>query len=227
MTTQPGQVPLFELDGVRYGDWVAYDRIVIDGGRATFIMGDSGCGKSTLLRLLNATIPPSSGRIFYQGRNLEEWDTLDLRKQVSLVRQEAFLFDESVRGNVDRFYSFRELEPPPDETVHRFLEICCLDVPLDKDCTTMSGGERQRVFTAIFLSLMPKVLLLDEPTSALDAATSFRLMTNLKNFCGAGGIDMVVVSHNKEIVKACADETLVMERRGDDERRCAVKHFSV
>ncbi|MHB8962593.1 MAG: ABC transporter ATP-binding protein [Saccharofermentanales bacterium] len=227
MTDQTGHEPLFRLDDVRYGDWVAFDRIVIEGGRTTFFMGDSGCGKSTMLRLLNATISPSSGLIFYRGRNLEEYDTLDLRKEVSLVRQDAFLFDETVRGNFDRFYSFRELEPPPDETVRKFLDICCMDAPSDKDCTTMSGGERQRVFASIFLSLHPKVLLLDEPTSALDGATSFRFMRNITEFCKTEGIDLVAVSHNKEIVREFAEVALVMERRPDDERRCAIKSFTI
>ena len=73
---------------------------------------------------------------------------------------------------------------------------------------TLSGGERQRVFLAIFLSAMPKVLLLDEPTAALDEQTSETLLHNLKQFCSQNNISVVCVCHNGELVRQFADQEI-------------------
>lgn len=80
--------------------------------------------------------------------------------------------------------------------------------PLSANCATLSGGERQRVFLAIFLSAMPKVLLLDEPTAALDEQTSETLLYNLKQFCSQNNISVVCVCHNGELVRQFADQEI-------------------
>ena len=71
---------------------------------------------------------------------------------------------------------------------------------LDKNTFTLSGGERQRVYISIFLSLCPKVILLDEPTSALDEENSHKIMRNIISLCKEKNIDIVIVSHNKNII---------------------------
>lgn len=117
-------------------------------------------------------------------------------------------FDGTIRENFDLFYDMREEKQPLDEDVQRFLSICCADFPLSANCATLSGGERQRVFLAIFLSAMPKVLLLDEPTAALDEQTSETLLHNLKQFCSQNNISVVCVCHNGELVRRFADQEI-------------------
>lgn len=147
-------------------------------------------------------------RFFYRSKPLEDYPVLDYRKEVMLVPQQVFLFDGTIRENFDLFYDMREEKQPLDEDVQRFLSICCADFPLSANCATLSGGERQRVFLAIFLSAMPKVLLLDEPTAALDEQTSETLLHNLKQFCSQNNISVVCVCHNGELVRRFADQEI-------------------
>ena len=94
--------------------------------------------------------------------------------------------------------------------MHGYLKLCAALFPLGADCAAMSGGERQRVFAAICLSLRPKALLLDEPTSALDDNTANTVMTNIKTFCRENNITLIVVSHNKALAETFADHVIAL-----------------
>ena len=76
----------------------------------------------------------------------------------------------------------------------------------------MSGGERQRVYIAIFLSFMPDVLMLDEPTSALDNTSSDIMMSNIKNFSKDNEMTTIVVSHYLTLAEKYGDEIIALER---------------
>lgn len=191
---------------------IKYPDIDIKRGRTVFICGESGCGKSTLLRLLNGTLSADSGEIKYNGETIDSLDTVTLRKEVLLVSQTVFLFDETIKSNFIKFYQYRDLLPPPDEQIKKYLNLCCTQLQLDERCDTMSGGERQRVFIAICLSFLPKVLMLDEPTSALDEKTGRNLLHNIKQFCKENEITLIVVSHDKSLVDAFADEKIMLKR---------------
>jgi putative ABC transport system ATP-binding protein len=191
---------------------IRYTSINILSEEVTFIQGESGCGKSTLLKLFNATLTPDSGEILYQGTNLDNLDTITLRQEVMLVSQSVFLFSGSIKDNFREFYRYRGKVIISNEEMERFLRLCCSEFSLDTICDTMSGGERQRVYLAIFLSFLPKVLLLDEPTSALDGRTAKELMTNLTGYCKEQHITLVVVSHDTTLAKEYADHIIYMEK---------------
>lgn len=183
----------------------------------TFICGESGYGKSTLLKLLNGVATPDFGEILYNGKPVNDYDPILLRREVLLCGQAAFLFDDSIEENFAQYYSYRDLPAIPPEQMHTFLKICAIDLPLDTPCTTMSGGERHRVFTAIHLSLQPKILLLDEPTGALDELTANTVLANIKTFCRENNITPIIVSHNQALIQSYADNTITLfgsERHG-------------
>ena len=204
-------MPLFSLKNVSFKNIIHYPNIELPGGCAIFICGESGCGKSTLLKLLCGVASPDAGEILFDGRPVCSVDPVTHRREVLLCGQSAFLFDESIKENFAQYYSYRDLPPPGVDEIAGYLKITAADFPLDAQCATMSGGERQRVFTAICLSLCPKVLLLDEPTSALDDATANALLTNIKSFCYERGISLIVVSHNQALVQAYADYSVTLE----------------
>lgn len=199
---------LFNTENLCFNNKIQYNDIVIPKGKVTFISGESGMGKSTLLKLFNGVLSPSRGRILYEGRDIIELDTIKLRKEISLVSQDVFLFDSTIKDNFKLFYEYRDQAPATDEEIRKFLTICGISFSLDKDCTTMSGGERQRVYIAIFLSFLPDVIMLDEPTSALDDKNSDIIMGNIIMFCKKNNISVIVVSHDNVLADRYAENHL-------------------
>ena len=191
---------------------IRYPDIKIAKGKTTFIHGPSGCGKSTLLKLINGTTSPDSGEIFYKGNNIENIDTIDLRREILLVAQSVFLFTGTIEENFKKYYEYRDRDLPTKETMEKFLKICSAEFSLETRCETMSGGERQRVYIAIFLSFMPDVLMLDEPTSALDNTSSDIMMSNIKNFSKDNEMTTIVVSHYLTLAEKYGDDIIVLER---------------
>ena len=167
--------------------------------------------KSTLLKLLNGVVSTDAGEILYSGAPIEDYDPVALRREVLLCGQSAFLFDGSVWENFVEYRKYREMPAISREEANTYLKICVAEFPLDAVCTTMSGGERQRVFTAVCLSLKPKVFLLDEPTSALDDGTAYQMMANLVVYCREQNITLVVISHSKALMGSFAEHTIFLE----------------
>lgn len=207
--------PLFRTQDLVFQNMIRYPDLIFPAGCATFLTGPSGCGKSTLLHLMNGTLSPSQGRIFYRGRNVEELDTIALRREVLLARQSAFLFNVSIRENFAEYHRYRGEAAPGEAEMRGWLDTCLADFPLDQNGATLSGGERQRVHLAVCLSFRPKVLLLDEPTSALDAGTGQELMKRLVYYGKENHITIIVVSHDQALTATFAEEIVTLpERRG-------------
>ena len=185
-----------------------YDDFTIDKNEVVFVVGKSGSGKSTLLKLINNTLQMKSGRIFYKDENILNIKPVELRRNIIMTSQENFLFDMTIRENFHEFYKLRDLEELTDEEIAKFLKITNFDVDVNLDVEKLSGGEKQRVFLAIALSLNPEVLLLDEPTSALDNKTAFDMMKNIVDYCKHNDITLVVVSHARQLVDEFADKII-------------------
>jgi len=185
-----------------------YDDFAIDKNEVVFVVGKSGSGKSTLLKLINNTLQMKSGRIFYKDENILNIKPVELRRNIIMTSQENFLFDITIRENFHEFYKLRDLEELTYEEITKFLKITNFDVDLNLNVEKLSGGEKQRVFLAIALSLDPEVLLLDEPTSALDNKTAFDMMENIVDYCKHNDITLVVVSHARQLVDEFADKII-------------------
>ena len=203
---------LFEISNVSVFNKIYYPQIDIFKDQITFITGESGSGKSTLLKLLNATVTPDEGEIIYNKKNIQQWDTLKLRREVLLAGQETYLFDDSIENNFFTYSNYRGDSQPFPDRIQEYLKICKADFPLDYPCSKLSGGERQRVYLAIFLSFMPKVLLLDEPTSELDENTARNLFENLRELSIQNKMTMIVVSHDLNLRNEFADLIVDLER---------------
>lgn len=198
---------------LKFQDFLSYPNVEILGEKCTFLMGESGCGKSTLFKLMNATLSYSQGSIEYEGRNIEKWDTIDLRREILLTSQEIYLFEGTIEDNYRKYYEFREKECISKVQMEDYLSICCAPFPLESRCEVLSGGERQRVFTAICISFLPKVLLMDEPTAALDEVTSHKFFKQIKDFCQEQHITLVVICHNSHLVDEYADYVVALDAR--------------
>ena len=185
-----------------------YDDFTINENEIVFVVGKSGSGKSTLLKLINNTLQMKSGRIFYKDTNILNIKPVELRRNIMMTSQENFLFDMTIKENFHEFYKLRDLENLTDDEIVKFLKIADFDVDVNLDVEKLSGGEKQRVFLAIVLSMKPAVLLLDEPTSALDSNTAFNMMKNIVDYCKHNDITLVVVSHARNLVDEFADKTI-------------------
>lgn len=205
---------IFRSDStLQFADFLSFPDIAIHEHALTFLTGKSGSGKSTYLKLLNATALPSRGTIYYREKAISECPVLSYRREVVLAPQRDFLFEGTVRENFRRFYEMRESPVPSDEQMREVLSLCCSDCTPDSDCTPLSGGEKQRVFLALFLSCRSPVLLLDEPTSALDDQTARLFFTQLKAYREAHGVTVVCVCHSPELVREFQDYEVRLEDR--------------
>lgn len=198
---------LFEVRGIKFNNLI-YKDIAIEEKKITFIKGRSGGGKTILFRFLNKTNTPDFGDIFYRGKNLKELNSLELRKKVLLINQHPYLFKGSILENFKIFYEYAEKKSLSEKEIKNFLNLCCLNIELEKNIQTLSGGEKQRVFLAINLSFDTEVFLLDEITSALDSKTSKELMKNLIDYFKENQKTAVFISHSEEIIRNFAEDII-------------------
>ena len=199
---------IFNTENLEFNNMIKYPDLKIKEGITTFIKGPSGSGKTTLLKLFNAMKDTSNGEIFYKGVSIKDIDTIELRKKALLVGQEVFLFQESIKNNFDQFYEYLDREFTSESRMQEFLKLTMGNFALDKECINLSGGERARVYLAIFMSLEPEVIMLDEPTAALDKATAGNVLNNVKKYCEANKKTLIVVSHDETIINKYADEII-------------------
>lgn len=190
---------LLKIQNARARGSLSFPDAEIFAGDIAFVTGESGAGKSSFLQIVNGSLALDAGEVFYRGLNIEKINPLELRKDILLIRQSVVLFSGSVRDNFATFYNYRKLGCPSEDTMLEFLEMCCLEVDLDKNVHSLSGGERQRVYLAILLSFCPPVCLLDEPSSALDEKTAHKFMENICAFARKGERAVLVVSHDQSL----------------------------
>ncbi len=177
----------------------------IPDNQVTVIAGPSGVGKTTLLRLCNRLEVPDHGRILYRGRDISDLDPLRLRQEVGMVFQTPALFGGTVGENL------AVADPNADsDTYAEALRRVSLDPTLlDRQATSLSGGEAQRVCLARTLITGPRVLLADEPTSGLDP-TPRRAFERLIRGLTNDGLTVVWVTHDLDQLRRLADHVLVL-----------------
>ena len=155
----------------------------------TVMVGPSGAGKTTLLRLLNRLDDPDGGRVHFEGRDVREYDVLDLRRRVQLVGQVPVPFIGTVADNLCAGGA-------DGADVDGLLERCGLNSLLSgREADRLSVGEAQRMCLARALARQPDVLALDEPTSALDTMTKAGVEQLIRSLAG-DGLTVVMVTHD-------------------------------
>lgn len=185
----------------------------VDPGRTVALVGATASGKSTITTLLTRLVDPDSGRVAVDGVDLRELAAGELAATVSIVPQTAFLFDDTVRGNitlgadvtdVDVWAALRTAQA--DGFVAALPHG--LDTQLGERGTSLSGGQRQRISLARALVRRPRLLILDDATSAVDPEVEARILAGLREQ-GAGST-LVVVAYRKATI-GLADEVLHLE----------------
>jgi len=160
-------------------------QLKLDPGQHLAIVGSSGSGKSTLLRVLCGLLQPTEGSILYDGRSWMDWDDASLRRSLSLISQDVFLFKASLFDNLtlwdQRFTQAEALAALKDAGLLDELGgAAALQLPLLEGGKNLSGGQRQRVEIARSLLRRPSLLLMDEATSALDERRERQVIAAVK-----------------------------------------------
>ena len=199
--------------GFAYGDvQVLHDvSFAVPAGRTVAVVGPTGAGKSTLATLLVRLVDPATGAISYDGTDLRELAPGALAEVAALVPQTAFLFDDSVRGNLTLGADL------PDEQLWAALRVAQadgfvaalpagLDTVVGERGTSLSGGQRQRLALARAVVRRPRLMVLDDATSAVDPQVEQRILAGLR-----GGEGTVVVVAYRRATIALADEVVFLD----------------
>ncbi|GHJ60524.1 multidrug ABC transporter ATP-binding protein [Nocardioides sp. OK12] len=213
-----------EIEGLRYshqpGQRLLDDlALTVEPGRTVALVGATASGKSTLTSLVTRLVDPDEGRIALDGQDLRDLAPGQLAEAVSLVAQTAFLFDDTVRGNITLGADIGDEEvwevlraAQADDFVAALPDG--LDSRLGERGTSLSGGQRQRISLARALVRRPRLLVLDDATSAVDPEVEARILAALR--AGGPGDDpadrpsLLVVAYRKATI-GLADEVVHLE----------------
>ena len=208
----------FTYDAARAQVLVDID-LSVQRGEFLGIVGPTGAGKSTLLQCLCGVIPfytpgTRTGAVFIKGRDLADYRGLaDITNTVSLVLQdpECQLFNLHVRDELAWGLENRGVAVPEIlAAMQHAADAFGIGHLLDRNTSTLSGGEKQRVVVASVFALRPEIVLLDEPTSELDPVGT-QMVFEAAGLLAAEGITVVMVEHKVEELVRYAHRLAVME----------------
>lgn len=204
-----GSTPIKALDNVS---------LVIEDGGFYGLIGHTGSGKSTLVQHMNGLLKPTSGEIYFEGKDIwdKDFDLHSLRANVGLVFQypehqlfEATVFDDVCFGPKNMGLSREETE------LRAFEALELVGMPHEHFYSSpfeLSGGQKRRAAIAGVLAMKPKILVLDEPTAGLDPRGRDEILDQIKELHGRENISIVLVSHSMDDVANYADKIFVMNR---------------
>ncbi len=209
---------MFEFKNVTYKSILDIPSLKIDKEKITTIVGQSGSGKTTILKLLNKMISPTSGEIYFNGEYMEKLNTIEHRRQVTMLSQASVLFDGNIKDNLTAGLRFQKKDIPNDEDLEQMLNnvklMKCLDSPTDR----LSGGEKQRLALGRVLLLDSPVYLLDEPSSALDELTAEAVIEMITGYIKSKNKTLIMVTHTNAIADKYSDTVIEVSKGGANER---------
>ena len=189
-------------------------------GTTLAIVGESGSGKSTVANMVLHLLKPTSGKVFYEGRDTSTFKSKDLlgfRRHVQPVFQNPY-------GSIDPMYSiFRSIEEPlrihkigdKKWRANRVKELLdMVEMPasvMGRYSNELSGGQRQRIAIARAMALDPDVIVCDEAVSALDVLVQDQVLRLLNDLQAEKGLSYLFITHDLAVVRQIADEVVVMQ----------------
>ena len=190
----------------------------IRSGENLSVVGPNGCGKTTLLKAV-MNLLSFRGEILLDGKSVQKMKRKDIARKIAMLSQmSGIYFTYTVYDTVmmGRYLHIKDkfLGIPSDtdkEFVMRCLETADLVNEKDREITTLSGGQLQRVFLARVLAQDPEIILLDEPTNHLDLKYQFELVEYLKEWSRQGNRAVVGVMHDLSLAMRLGDNIMVMK----------------
>ena len=199
------------------------DRLVLDDVNFTInkkdkvlILGESGAGKTTMVNILSQNLEDYEGKVYYDKVELKEIDPKSFTKGLGYIRQEHFIFDDSIKNNIilDKTYDKDKFTKVlRDAALDQWVEGLELksDHQLIDNGNNISGGQRQRINIARELYQDKEILIFDEPSSSLDDQASSRIYDTIKNLDKT----VIVISHRHlNFLSEYFDQTIDLSKKG-------------
>lgn len=202
----------------REPEWVLRDvSFVIEPGQSAAFVGATGAGKTTVINLLTRFYDIQKGRILLDGRDIRQFRLADLRRQVSVVLQDVFLFSGSIVENVR--LGDGQIE---DDAIDRALALSGawdfinnlpggMLEPVTERGATFSAGQRQLISFARAIAHAPAVFVLDEATANIDTETERRIQASIANL--KKGRTTIIVAHRLSTIRDC--DIIFVLRKGE------------
>ena len=187
---------------------------VIEPGTTVGILGPTGSGKSTIANLMCRYYDADSGEVLIDGKNVKDYNLQELRRNVGITMQEAFLFSDTVEGNIAfarQDASFEDVEKAAElARVKEFIGDLTdgYDTIVGERGVGLSGGQKQRIALARLFLADPKVMILDDTTSAVDNDTEYKIRQSIKS--RSEGHTAFIISHRISSFENC-DVILVIQ----------------
>src|SRR3954470_11069937 len=195
-----------------FGDTVALADINLEigAGELFFLLGPSGCGKSTLLRLIAGLHGPTSGRLWFNDRDVTGLGT-EKRNAVMCFQSYALWPHMTVADNIRFGLNVRKVpKAEAEQRLDEALRLVQMDPYASRKPNELSGGQQQRVALARALAVRPDCLLLDEPLSNLDAKLRHEMRGEIRRICKETGFTTIYVTHDQKEALSVADRIAVM-----------------
>ncbi len=186
---------------------------VIEPGTTVGILGPTGSGKSTIANLMCRYYDADSGQVLIDGKDVREYNLQDLRRNVGITMQEAFLFSDTVEGNIafaKPEASFEDVEAAELARVKEFIGDLTdgYDTIVGERGVGLSGGQKQRIALSRLFLADPKIMILDDTTSAVDNDTEYKIRQSIKS--RSKGHTAFIISHRVSSFENC-DVILVIQ----------------
>lgn len=171
-------------------------------GEFLSIMGPSGAGKTTLLNILSTIDKPTSGKVYYENKDINKMSNKELSKfrrdNIGFIFQDYNLLDSmSVEDNIALpLVIANEKQSKIKSEIIKLSKFFGIEAHLKKYPYELSGGQKQRVATARALITSPKIIFADEPTGALDSKSSSELLNCLKEMNEKFNVTVIMVTHD-------------------------------
>ena len=175
------------------------NRSVIEPHKKIAVVGASGQGKSTLFNLITRIFDPTSGEILIDGVNIKDLTEDELRRHISIIRQEPFIFNRSIKDNFKIIDKKITLSKIREYSKMAYLDDYIMSLPkrydtiLGEGGVNLSGGQKQRLSIARTLSKGSEIILFDEATSALDNSSQEYIKKTINNL--VDNHTVVIVAH--------------------------------
>lgn len=200
----------------KYGSKSVVDdvSVKIEKGKITSFIGPNGAGKSTLLSIVSRIIDKNQGKVFIEGKEISQWDSKELAKKVSILKQSNHI---NIRLTIRELVSFGrfpycngKLTAEDWKHVDKAISYMKLEDIQHKYLDQLSGGQRQRAYIAMVIAQDTEYILLDEPLNNLDMKHSVEIMRTLRRLVDELGKTVAIVIHDINFASCYSDHIVVL-----------------